>query len=48
MPGMESMVATMLFEDVEGAQGLVGVKSMDIWLIAMARIRPTLTYISGD
>lgn len=41
---MESIVATTLLDDVVGAQGLEGVKSMDIWLIAMARIKPTLTY----
>lgn len=47
MPGMESMVATTLLDEVVGAQGLAGVKSMDIWLILIAWIKPTLTYDCG-
>lgn len=43
MPGMESIVATMLLEEVVGAHGLAGVKSIDIWLTAMLRIKPRLT-----
>ena len=43
IPGIESIVATTLLDEVEGAQALAGVKSMDIWLIAMVLIKPRLT-----
>jgi hypothetical protein len=43
IPGMESMVATTLLEEVVGAHGLAVVKSIDIWLTAIVRIKPRLT-----
>lgn len=47
MPGMESIVATTLLEEVVGAHGLAVVKSIDIWLTVMVRIRPRLTCAHG-
>lgn len=40
IPGMDSMVATTLLDEVVGAHGSAGVKSIDIWLIVIVLIKP--------